>query len=457
MLTIVFPDNCRAECHWIGAIVLGEFLGLAHEIRFGGENKVRITAAGNHLELPDIFFARSKDKWLCSASLPEEPLRRWTVAESGLAAKLVEPSLPLLYGCGGFEVRDRRQATLDLDIFGAAFFMLSRYEEAVSEQRDEHDRFPAHASLAYRNGFLGRPIIDEYVEVLWAAMLRVWPHLERKARRFRSLVTCDVDHPYHPSAASFPRLIRRTAGEALRKRSVPHTINPIRNYFASRKGNWTIDPYYHMVDWIMGVNERAGNTVAFYFIPEVTDVVMDDTCSLDDPAVIAMMKRISQRGHEIGIHPGYHAYQSEQHILSGKRRLQHVMDQQRIPQRVAGGRQHYLRWSTRTPALWDAARLEYDSTLGYADHAGFRCGTCHEYPMFDLHSRRALDVRQRPLICMESSVIAYMGFGYTQAALAKMKELKSAAQIFDGDFTLLWHNSYFEAPGAKEMYCEILA
>lgn len=44
----------------------------------------------------------------------------------------------------------------------------------------DHDRFPATASLAYRAGFLDRPQIDEYLEILWAAMRRLWPGLQRK-------------------------------------------------------------------------------------------------------------------------------------------------------------------------------------------------------------------------------------------------------------------------------------
>jgi peptidoglycan/xylan/chitin deacetylase (PgdA/CDA1 family) len=208
---------------------------------------------------------------------------------------------------------------------------------------------------------------------------------------------------------------------------------------------------------MMDVNEKAGNTAAFYFIPEITDPVMDDTCVITDDAVRAMMRRIAHRGHEIGIHPGYRTYHNVRKIISGKRRLQYVLAEEKIAQRITGGRQHYLRWTTRTPALWDAAGFEYDSTLGYADHAGFRCGTCHEYRMYDLHRRKALQLRQRPLICMECSVTVYMGCGFTDFAFATMSKLKRAAQKFNGNFTLSWHNSYLEAAPARDIYREVIA
>jgi hypothetical protein len=457
MLSVAFPDSFREERCWVSSVVLGEFLGLLYEIRFDGASSVRIGASGKTLELSDAFFPGAQDKWLAGGSLPAEPLQRWTVNESGLESTLVEPTVPVLFGAPGFDVHNDERATLKLDIFGSAFFMLTRYEEAAGNRRDVHDRFPATSSLAYREGFVERPVVDEYVEILWAAIKRLWPQLRRKPRQFTTMVSCDVDHPYHPSAASFPRLIKRTAGEAIRKRTFWDAVNPLKNYVASRKGNWQNDPYYYTVDWMMDANEKAGNTVAFYFIPEITDPAMDDTCSIADLAVRAMMRRIAHRGHEIGIHPGYETYQDVKKIISGKSRLQHVLNEERIAQRIIGGRQHYLRWTTRTPALWDAAGFEYDSTLGYADHAGFRCGTCHEYRMYDLHRRRALQLRQRPLICMECSVTVYMGCGFTEYAFEKMKKLKNAVQRFNGNFTLSWHNSYLETEIAREIYCEVIA
>jgi hypothetical protein len=52
--------------------------------------------------------------------------------------------------------------------------MLTRYEEVVKSDRDEHDRYLATASLDYQEGFLERPIFNEYLEILWACIKRLW-------------------------------------------------------------------------------------------------------------------------------------------------------------------------------------------------------------------------------------------------------------------------------------------
>ena len=95
-----------------------------------------------------------------------------------------------------------------------------------------------------------------------------------------------------------------------------------------------------------------------------------------------------------------------------------------------------------------------DGTLSYADRPGFRCGTCREYPMYDVVERRPLKLKQRPLIVMDCSVIddRFLGLGYTDQALDLMLTLKRQALRYGGDFTLLWHNSHFNHPKDQEFY-----
>jgi len=136
-------------------------------------------------------------------------------------------------------------------------------------------------------------------------------------------------------------------------------------------------------------------------------------------------------------------------------RLRRIMDEEGISQDKIGNRQHYLRWSTpETARNLEQAGISYDTTLGYADHPGFRCGTCFEYHMYDLIERKPLRLKQRPLIVMEESVIddCYLGMGYADEALDLMRTLKKRALQFGGDFTLLWHNSHFMAAKDREFY-----
>ena len=56
-------------------------------------------------------------------------------------------------------------------------------------------------------------------------------------------------------------------------------------------------------------------------------------------------------------------------------------------------RQHYLRWSIKTPVIQNKFGFNNDSSVGYADYVGFRCGTSHEYSMFDF-SQKIMNLKQ---------------------------------------------------------------
>ncbi|WP_201220474.1 polysaccharide deacetylase family protein, partial [Halochromatium roseum] len=415
---------------------------------------------------------------------------------------LTDPRLPILYGDADTSPGPGRAAEqgdridLPLDVFGAAFFMLSRYEEAVLPDRDNHDRFPATASLAQRAGFLDRPIIDEYVETLWTALHQRWPSLQRKPRQARTLVSCDVDSPFAFNAGSgsrerlateehgrtrkgqeapFPwtsvffrgkttaaagyRLARGLAADLLKRRSPSLAWRNLRGQWRARRGDYSLDPHRLGLEHIMDLNERASRAVAFYFIPENTHPKLDNRVSLDDPRLRALLRQIHARGHEIGLHPGYNSYRHPEAMTRSVQTLRRVLDEEGIDQPQLGGRQHYLRWETPTTArLWDDNGLDYDSTLSYADRPGFRCGTCREYPLYDLQQRRPLRLRERPLIVMECSVIAerYLGLGYSDQALALMQHYRDTCHRFGGDFTLLWHNSHLGSGADRRFYAALV-
>jgi hypothetical protein len=141
-------------------------------------------------------------------------------------------------------------------------------------------------------------------------------------------------------------------------------------------------------------------------------------------------------------------------------RLRRVCAEEGVYQAQWGGRMHYLQWRHPvTMRAWNEAGMNYDSTLTYADRAGFRCGTCFEYPAFDPVGNEPLSLRIRPLVVMEGSVIGqeYMDLGVTSTARDKMLDLKSACRAVGGCFTLLWHNSVLLTSAERELYEAVVA
>jgi hypothetical protein len=460
VLVVRHRDSYRAERAYTFAVVLGEFLGLtwASEPR-SSDGPIELELAddsGRRLIVADGLFATAPEDWLSSRSLPVPPLPRWDLAASGLTASLVEPTLPVMFSAQPDVAADPDGQThhLDLDVFGAAFFSLTRYEEAVRSDRDEHGRFPPEATLAVADGFHDRPLVDEYVEVLRAAIARVWPRLELPRPRGALRLSHDVDWPTHPRT-SVSATIKAAAGDVIRRGDSTLAVLRGRAQLARAAGRPDRDPY-NTFAWIMDRSEQAGVRSAFYFMTGCTDPRFDSGYNLDEPWMRKLLRQIHARGHEIGLHPSYGTLGRPDLLCAERDRLLTTCAELGIEQDHWGGRQHFLRWwNPDTWRAWADAELAYDSTLGYGRDPGFRCGTSREYPVFDLVGQRPLPLRERPLIVMDMALTDVRG--EVSASVERVRTLSERCRMFGGDFTLLWHNSQLASSRQQRQYARVLS
>ena len=175
--------------------------------------------------------------------------------------------------------------------------------------------------------------------------------------------------------------------------------------------------------------------------------------------MLKLIKSISERGHDIGLHASYSSYNCKEQLVRERKLLINACHKVGISVSVDGSRQHYLRWdASETPDHLDDVGFSYDSTGGFADIAGFRFGTSRPFSMWSWLRSSPLKLIQRPLIVMECSVIAvrYQGLGYTDAALDLMLRLKSLALEHGGDFNFLWHNSHLVTEKDREFFTALL-
>jgi peptidoglycan/xylan/chitin deacetylase (PgdA/CDA1 family) len=467
MLTVQVPQNYQAERKYILSVLLGEFLGLEFQVQHKNTDGTVIIGRGDERQLviADCLFACSPEKWLKPDSLPLQPLKIWNIDIADLEVTTVDRYLPIIYGIDvahpNFFLQSENRIDLGLDIFGSAFFMLTRYEEVVKPDRDQFDRFPASASLAYQEGFLDRPIVNEYLEVLWACLNAWWPKLSRKQRHFTIYVSHDIDEPFRFAFTGVPRLMQRCAGDLLYRKSLSALLSSIDTWKQVTFLNRTdLDPC-NTFDLIMDISEKHNLKSAFYFITDHTAGAIDGVYSIDHPLIRQLLRKIHARGHEIGLHPSYNTYLNAAQTKKEFEILKRVCAEEGIYQQTWGGRQHYLRWHTPTTFQnWDKAGLNYDSTLAYADRIGFRCGTCYDFSVFDLATRVHLSLKELPLTIMDVTIAgkSYMSLDITsEKALLLVTKIKSRCKQFEGNFTLLWHNTTFISSEGLMMYLNVLS
>ena len=463
MFLVKVPTSYEAEHNYIVTLIFSEFLGFDVEVQLSNRQNIKIYSTNSPdrvLIIADKLFAIPSLQWLQPDSLPKQPLPIWDISHTRLAALTVTPEIPTIYGddpnSPDFFQCSENKIYLGLDIFGSAFFMLTRYEEMVKPDRDQYDRFPGSASLAYQENFLDRPIVNEYVEILWACLKKLWPQLERKEQHFQTIVTHDVDIPYKYAFTDFSTLVRTNV---VKHFSLKQAILNGKTWNRVKRGNLSADPF-NTFDWLMNLSENHNLTSAFYFITDRTDSKMDGNYTIQHHLIRQLLKQIHKRNHEIGLHPSFNSYLKRLQIQKEYRILRNVCSDENIQQEKWGGRHHFLRWNNPyTWQYWEDAGLNYDSTLAFADLPGFRCGTCYEFPVFNLATRQALNLIERPLIVMECTVLdqRYMGLAKNlDSAFNLIKGFKDSCRHFNGNFTLLWHNSRFETLDNRDLYQQLL-
>jgi peptidoglycan/xylan/chitin deacetylase (PgdA/CDA1 family) len=440
LLKIVLPDNNHAERSYALKTLFEDFLGLRFTSSFGNTaSSAEITLPnGNRLFFQDHFFYAfpANFSYLKRENIPSQIL----IAEKQHNPFLPESDLPILFGTEQLEISGS-EIKCGIDIFAATFFMLTRWEEYVVLDRDEHGRFPASASLAGKTGFLNRPIINEYVEMLWNMLLHLGIKEKRKKRKFEFMVTHDVDAALLWKSAGF--FLKKLAGDLIKRFDSREALFSLKSFFQTRFGGKK-DPY-DSFDYLMRIADQHGLQSHFYFLSG-GETIFDKPLPLSTPFMQQLIHKIQADGHLIGLHPSYDALKDSDQFKKEKGQLEKATG---FP--VKCGRQHFLRFEAPfTWQMWEEQSMTIDSTLYYAEHPGFRCGTCYPFHVYNFLTRQQLQLKEVPLTAMEVSWITYGVVAHNQM-LAEIRALLETVRKYNGTFVLLWHNSSLNTPGWRPL------
>ncbi len=330
------------------------------------------------------------------------------------------------------------------DLVASSFFLMTRYEEIIHrEERDAHGRFPGKASLPYRAGFMERPIIEEY-----GALLRRWLRqtadyeeiIEPQAKIQKLWLTHDVDAPL------FCQSLRHLARETFKGMGLTQAW---KLYWRPERQ----DPYYTF-PWLLEQGEKMRNTwgaercQSLFFLKGGGNAPQDKPhYSLNLRLLHRLAKICSAPGSSIGLHSSYSAGLQPNRILSEKRHLEKA-----IGSVVCYNRHHYL--ACREPEDFNTVEkvgFTDDFTMGYADIAGFRLGTCRPVHWINPITKRISNLTLHPLACMDATLCEskYMGLN-EEEAIAYVLKLARTVSSHGGELVLLWHNDRVgEFSGAK--------
>ncbi|HEY7476708.1 MAG TPA: polysaccharide deacetylase family protein [Actinomycetota bacterium] len=442
---------------------VGEELDLVAEQR--ADTCIERLGGAGHVVIADGLFAGPEPDAAGAEPASAPPPLAWRVGEPDLRRTVTADVLPLLHPTDGdrpVHVVDR-EVTMRFDLLGTAFTLLTARDEAVDPSTDRHGRFPLESSLAWQAGVHERPLVDEYRSLLLWALRRAGVADPPPRRPGTLRLTHDVDRPVAANEGGVGALVRRTGADVLLRRDPALAGSRLATYPRARRGDVIRDPSYAF-EFLMDVAEGAGRTATFNLLARGRDEEgavppsrYDASYRLTDPFMDALIRRIVERGHAIGLHGSYNTIDSGEQLALEVEALRAAMERAGHDLPAVSGRQHYLRWRPETWCHLAAAGVSADSSVGFAEGPGFRSGTCHPFPVFDLTTRSTLPLTEHPLLIMDATLdpVALRRGAFEQIA-SRIGATVDACRTMRGELVILWHNTSVVGRRARGLYRELV-
>jgi hypothetical protein len=344
----------------------------------------------------------------------------------------------------------------NFDIIGFAYWAMNRLEEynAGPSKLDKYGRFKSSCSHAFLNGYLDRPLVDEWIHHLRAKCKKVWPDTKLKTFNYEVEISHDVDSVLRYGAISpvlfLKKLFRGSGDESLFR-----FIYAPLSYLAQNIYLCPFDPENNF-DWIMNTSDQAGIKSTFFFISGMDILGVDPRYLFRSTSVRSLMKNINSRGHFIGLHPSLNSTFHLGQIKFEWDELQQVTAL--IGSNPVSARMHYLQWVAGiTSKELVSAGISKDWSLGYADCIGFRASTCHPYELFNPISLVPFGIEMRPLIIMDRTLTSrsYMNL-HDNEILDCARNVAGKCHAVSGNMSILWHNGQLASKQQRQLYKNLL-
>lgn len=329
-------------------------------------------------------------------------------------------------------------SVVPFDLFGASFWLLSRYEEYLPFKADKHGRFQYSSSLAYQYDFLEVPLVNVWLFSLRDVLKKLYPNLTFKLRSYNYLSTIDVDNAYKYKYKGFVRTLAGVMGDG--------SLKKIKNRFKIilNKARDPFDSY----DFLIKAHREKKIPSLFFFL--VGDYGPNDkNHSASDLRFQSLIKHVADYS-SVGLHPSYGSNASLRQLKVELSRISTITH--RI---INSSRQHFsvLKFPKTYLDLLQAG-IENDYSMGYTNKNGFRASYCYPYKWYMLDTESVSPLELHPF-CISENTLLHESAGskleLKEMALPYIQEVKK----YGGELVSIFHNDNFNVK-MKKFYLEFL-
>ena len=405
----VFISDHSPRASWIFKLIFEEVLGLS----------LHITTDSRELEGWSGAVLNYSD-----VSIPGIPaiVPSGILSETGIQQQDIEMSeyrgLPVFFMVKGGD--------LPFDPFAMAFYLVSRYEEYLPFEADDHGRYPHTESLAFKEGFLDIALVDRLSIMLGEMLNERFQDLDIPQKDYSFRPTIDIDIAYAHLGKGFIRTMGAMA-KLLLKGDIKEINSRLRTMMHRAD-----DPFDNF-DFILD-ECRLYEIDPLFFVLAGDKSPNDRNLSLQNKRFASLIKDLDAKA-SIGIHPSYSSGVEPQRVGMEIERIEKV-----VSANFTSSGQHFVRLKfTDTYQLLIENCIEEDYSMGYAGISGFRAAMASPFSFYNLQAEKETSLKVFPFMFMDSTLSDYLGISPEQY-LENVNSIIDEVKACNGHLIAIWHN-----------------
>lgn len=422
---LVYSEKITSRFQYISRLILDELLGINFQIVSSRDSFKKSTG-------PKLNYSSSNipdSVWIKPAGL---------LFETGIYEQdIYVPAWDgkrILFFTGS-------EPDLPYDPFSAAFFMVTRYEEYLPYDEDEHGRYDPRDSIAYQNDFIDHPVVNYWARELGKLLTVKYPQLKIKKRSFRAIVTIDVDQPFALAHKGFLRTFSSFL-QAPSRLGIRSGKERLKMTFGKSKDPFDTFDILHRI-------HKKHNVETVYFFQVGKFGKYDKNVQPSRPAYRKLISSMAKKA-QIGLHS---SYRSNEDFIILKQEYDKLFDIVGKP--VLRSRQHFLK--LKFPGTYRnliKLGITEDYTMGFASEPGFRAGIADPFYFYDLEKEEQTLLRIFPFQLMDGTLNQHKLLEPAEA-VEKIRIFIEKVRNVNGTFISLWHNSSLSEKGEWEGWSKV--
>jgi len=329
------------------------------------------------------------------------------------------------------------------DVFAAAFYLLSRYEEYLPHEKDEYGRYAHTNSLAWKEGFLDIPLVNYWLLDLRDALKTMYPRLIFRHPEFKFVPTYDIDLAW----SFLHKGWLRNMGAGL-KELVTGKWGQLQQRLAVLQGRRR-DPF-DAYEWLDALHLYCRMKPYYFFLVASRRQGVDKNIPISS---VSLQELIAYHaiGYRLGVHPSWRSGDRHELLKEEIKWLERVSRK-----KITRSRQHYIRFSlpeTYRNLLTNGIRDDF--SMGYGSINGFRASVASSYSWYDLEKEEETDLKLMPFCFMDAN--SYYEQHHTAAqAMTELLHYYHHTRKVNGLMITIWHNDFLgtdpQKAGWREAY-----